>query len=246
MPGSVIFWVFLFIVLIVAIFALFPAVKKNWIEYSEKEKKPGTQITEQPAIDEPETPQPPRRDPPPQTQINEPPPRDEPPPQAPPEKPTENTLPPEQTPVSPKPEQPAIETRDRAVYFMQLDNDGNILFPIKVNRKLQVSSSPLRDSLEALLAGPTAEEQRRGLDTFLPARAKIQSIEIKGNTAEINFNADFQYNAFGREGIEAQLRQIVWTATEFPNVHNVQFLINGKKITYISEGISIENPIGRQ
>jgi len=128
---------------------------------------------------------------------------------------------------------------------MQLDKERNILHPVKVNRRLAVSSSPLHDSLNALLAGPTADEKRRGLESFLEQKSKILSVQIRGNTAYINFNDDFQYHSLTREGIQAQLKQVVWTATEFPNVHNVQILIEGQRVDFISEGINIGNPIGR-
>jgi spore germination protein GerM len=140
---------------------------------------------------------------------------------------------------------PEVETRDRAVYLMQLDRDGTILRPIKVIRKLRVSSSPLQDSLNALLAGPTAEEKISGLDSFIPQNSGILSVRIEGDAALSSLNEEFQYNSLGREGCEAQIRQIVWTATEFPNIHNVQFLINGKRVDFLSEGINVTYPIGR-
>jgi spore germination protein GerM len=120
------------------------------------------------------------------------------------------------------------------------------LRPVKVIRKLRVSTSPLLDSLNALFAGATAEERRTGLESFIPQNSRILSVRIEGNTALISFNEEFQYNPLGREGGEAQLRQIVWTATEFPNIHNVQILINGKKVDFLGEHINVADPIGRQ
>jgi len=263
-PVSVVLWILLFIVLISLIFILLPAVKKSRISFAESRGQP-----EKPPAASPENPLPeqpvagrPTRDNPETAQIpqHEGPFGEEPQAGIQPETPEETgrdgpesgeteippvLLEPSQTAAQP-PERPAVETRDRAVYFMQLDGDDNILYPVKVTRKLELSSSPLRDSLNALLAGPTAEEKRRGLDSFVPQRSVIRSVEINGNTAVINFNDAFQYNTLGREGCEAQLKQIVWTATEFPNVHNVQILIEGQKIDFISEGINILYPIGRQ
>jgi spore germination protein GerM len=129
---------------------------------------------------------------------------------------------------------------------MQLDRDDNILRPVKVIRKLRVSTTPLQDSLNALLAGPTAEEEISRMKSFIPQNSKILSVRIEGNTAFISFNEEFQYNTLGREGCEAQLKQIVWTATEFPNIHNVQILINGKKVEVMGEHINVADPIGRQ
>jgi spore germination protein GerM len=102
------------------------------------------------------------------------------------------------------------------------------------------------DSLNALLAGPSAEEQRRGLISLIPRNTRILSVIVRGNTAYISFNEDFQYNTYGVEGCAAQLKQIVWTATEFPNIKDVQILIEGRRMDYLGEGIWIGSPIGRE
>jgi len=104
---------------------------------------------------------------------------------------------------------------------------------VKVNRKLAVSDSPLLDSLNALLDGPTAEEKNRGFINFIPQNSRIISAQVINNTVFLNFNEEFRYNTFGREGGAAQLKQIVWTATEFPNVHNVQIQIEGKTVDFL-------------
>jgi spore germination protein GerM len=125
-----------------------------------------------------------------------------------------------------------------------VDRDGAIL-RIKVSRNIAVSDSPLLDCLNSLLAGPTAEESRKGLRSLIPANTKILSAAIRGATAYISFNEDFQYNTYGIEGYAAQLRQIVWTATEFSTVKDVQILIEGRRIDYLAEGIWIGSPISR-
>jgi spore germination protein GerM len=154
------------------------------------------------------------------------------------------TPPAEKPPERPPPEKPA-ETRDRSVYFMQEGQGGADLLLIKVNRKLAVSNSPLIDSINALLAGPNAEEKRRGLASFIPPNTRLLSARVSNNTVYLNFNEEFRYNTLGREGCEAQLKQIVWTATEFPNVNNVQIQIEGNIVDFLIEGIMIRNPIGR-
>jgi spore germination protein GerM len=141
-------------------------------------------------------------------------------------------------------EKPA-ETRDRSIYFMQEGQGGADLLLIKVTRKLAVSNSPLIDSINALLVGPTAEEKRRGLISFVPSNTRLLSARVSGNTVYLNFNEEFRYNTLGREGGSAQLKQIVWTATEFPNVNNVQIQIEGHTVDFLMEGIMIRNPIGR-
>jgi len=145
-------------------------------------------------------------------------------------------------PVSTPPVKPA-ETRDRSIYLIQKSN----MMLVKVNRNLNVSNTPLQDSINALLAGPTPDEIMRGIESFVPEGSRLLSARVDDSTgtARLSFNQEFTYNTRGREGCAAQIKQIVWTATEFPNVRNVQFLIDGKEVDFLSEGVVIRNPIGR-
>jgi len=102
------------------------------------------------------------------------------------------------------------------------------------------------DTLNVLLAGPSASELNKGLLNLIPQNTRIISATVRGNTAYINFSEDFLFNTFGVEGYVAQLRQIVWTVTEFPNVGDVQILVEGKRLDYLGEGIYIGIPINRQ
>jgi len=152
------------------------------------------------------------------------------------------------TPVRPETPSPApaqTETRDRSVYFTQINKDGQILHS-RVTRKVSVSDSPMQDVLTALLKGPSADELNRGILNMIPANTRILSTSVRGNTAYISFNEDFMFNTFGVEGYVAQLRQIVWTVTEFSNVKDVQILIEGRRVDYLGEGIWIGSPINRQ
>ena len=135
--------------------------------------------------------------------------------------------------------------RERALYFIQVDRGGHII-RVRVTRRLPVSDFPMTDMLQALIAGPTAEERNRGLISLIPPATRILSATVRDNTAYINFNEDFQYNTYGVEGYMGQLRQIVFSATEFPNVEDVQILIEGRRVEYLGEGIWIGSPLSRE
>ena len=154
--------------------------------------------------------------------------------------------PPPVQPASPPPVTQArpAETRDRNVYFMQIDRDGQILRQ-RVTRRVALSDSPMLDVLNVLLTGPTAEERNRGIVSFIPPGTRILSALIRGTTAYINFSDEMQFNTFGAEGYAAQVRQIVWTATEFPTVNDVQILIEGRPVDFLGEGIWIGSPLNR-
>jgi spore germination protein GerM len=152
-----------------------------------------------------------------------------------------------ETPTKPKtpPQQQSVQTRDRTIYFANVGSDGQILHS-KVTRKIPISDSPMQDVLNALLAGPTTAELSKGLLNLIPKNTRILSATVRGSTAYINFSEDFLFNTFGVEGYVAQLRQIVWTVTEFQNVKDVQILVEGRRLDYLGEGIWIGSPISRQ
>ena len=139
----------------------------------------------------------------------------------------------------------SAELRDRSLYFIQVDRGGSIL-RVRAVRRLPVSDSPMMDVIQALLGGPSTDEKDRGLISLIPPDTNILSVSIRGNTAYISFSEDFQYNTYGVEGYASQLRQVVFTVTEFPNVADVQILIEGRRIDYLGEGIWIGSPISRE
>jgi spore germination protein GerM len=137
------------------------------------------------------------------------------------------------------------KTVSRTVYLIRVDNDGAIL-PTRVQRTLPQSDSPLKDALEAVIRGPqTEEEKKKDYLSLIPPKSKILNITVQGSTAYISFSEDFLFNTYGIEGYAAQLRQVVWTATEFSNVKDVQILIDGKRVDYLGEGIWIGSPVNR-
>ena len=136
------------------------------------------------------------------------------------------------------------ELRDRAIYFIRVDGDGSVL-RVRADRRLPVSDSPLRDAIQALIAGPNAEEGQRGFITLIPEGTRLLSVVIRGDTAYINFNEEFQYNIYGPEGYRGQLRQLIFTATEFANINDVQILIEGSRVDYIGESFWIGSPLSR-
>lgn len=151
---------------------------------------------------------------------------------------------PAQPPADTQAVQETIQLRERALYFTQVDRGGSIL-RIRTDRNLPVSNAPMTDVIQALLAGPSEEERQRGLISLIPPGTKMLSATVRGNTAYLNFSEDFQFNTYGVEGYAAQLRQIVFTVTEFPNVRDVQILIDGRRIHYLGEGIWIGSPLNR-
>lgn len=136
-------------------------------------------------------------------------------------------------------------TRVASLYFVKVDDDG-IISRHEVKRTISASDSPLTDALAALLAGPSTEEMSKGFISLIPSDTRLLSAQVRGSTAYLDFNEAFMYNRYGIEGYAGQLRQIVYTATNFSTVKDIQILIEGQKKDYLGgDGVYIGKPLSR-
>jgi germination protein M len=155
------------------------------------------------------------------------------------------------TPEEPLPEKPAEEERpapkirQARLYYVLVADDGSISLK-GIIRPVEYTDAPLRSTLLSLFSGPTPAEVNRDLMTLIPPDTRINAIRIKNGLAYLDFNESFRFNRLGREGLTAQLKQVVYTTTEFSNLQQVQILIDGKKLDYLGpEGVYIGAPLGR-
>ncbi|NBF41386.1 MAG: hypothetical protein GVY14_13320 [Spirochaetes bacterium] len=144
-------------------------------------------------------------------------------------------------------EEPEVQPRRRTsrIYYIRVTEDGTI-YPHQVERMVSYVDSPMTQTLNALLKGPTTEELNLGLLNLIPENTQLISAAVEDGVAYLNFNESFRFNPMGVEGFVAQLQQIIYSTTEFPTVDRVQILIDGKHVDYLGgEGIYIGDPIGR-
>ncbi len=136
--------------------------------------------------------------------------------------------------------------RQHRVYFASVDSAGGIALT-GVTRSAADSAAPLTETLATLLAGPDAGESGRGLITLIPPAVTLNRVYIRERIAYVDVSESFRFNRLGREGLDIQLQQVVYSATQFPNVEQVQILIDGRRIDYLgSEGAFVGEPIGRE
>lgn len=140
---------------------------------------------------------------------------------------------------------PPTRSRTAKLYFVRISETGKPEL-VAAERKITYQNAPLTETLKALLKGPIPPENERGISTLIPSGTEIKSVSIRDGIALINLNESFQFNPFGAEGYRTQVLQIVYTVTEFPSVQGVQFLIEGRKVDYLSpEGVYIGKPLYR-
>ncbi|MBR0033227.1 MAG: GerMN domain-containing protein [Treponema sp.] len=131
------------------------------------------------------------------------------------------------------------------LFFVKIDTNGTVS-RLEVSRTVLKNDSPLTTSIQLLIAGPDASEKVLGCSSLIPEDSKLLGATVKDRTAYLNFNEEFMFNQEGTEGLLAQLMQVVYTATEFSTVDNVQILINGTKQNYLGlEGVWIGSPLSR-
>ena len=134
-------------------------------------------------------------------------------------------------------------TTEAKLWFVTIDGDGSVVCK-EVTRMIKKSGAPLTENIKLLLAGPTQTERNKGYRSLIPEGTRLLSATVRDGTAQLNFSEEFEYNqSFGADGYLGQLKQVVYTATAFPTVTNVQFLIEGQKKEFLgSEGVWIGSP----
>jgi hypothetical protein len=149
-------------------------------------------------------------------------------------------------PAAQTPEIPILPSgRTRDLYFISVDQNGNLRLRA-MEKTLSDTAAPLTETITALLQGLSENEREQGLISLIPEKTKILSVIIQQETAYLNFNEEFLYNTYGREGCIAQVQQVVWTATQFPTVKRVQILVEGRKESYLGDNIWIGDALTRE
>jgi germination protein M len=149
------------------------------------------------------------------------------------------------TGTSAQPVKPVPKTRQARLFFIAVDSGGGIQLK-GVIRPVEYVDAPLTSTLEVLLKGPTPTEVNLGLISLISPETRLRRVYVKQDTAYLDFSEAFRFNSLGKEGLAAQLKQVVYSATEFPTVKRVQILIEGKTASYLGpEGLFIGKPLAR-
>ncbi|MCR5289134.1 MAG: GerMN domain-containing protein [Treponema sp.] len=140
---------------------------------------------------------------------------------------------------------PSIRKMEVTLFFVEVNADGSVTRK-QVVREIPHSTTPLTTSIITLLSGPELQEKNKGCLSLIPPGTRLIAASLRDGIATLNFSEEFEFNTYGVEGYLAQLMQIVYTATAFPTVTSVQFLIEGQKKEYLgSEGVRIGTPLSR-
>lgn len=140
---------------------------------------------------------------------------------------------------------PAVIEKYVKVYFLKLDMRTEKYYLTSVQRRVD-SSALLKNSLQELIKGPAASEEKQGMMTAVPAGLHIRNVTVKNRSAVIDVSDAIEKNAAG-EILIYRIDQLVYTATQFDNIDTVTLLVNGRhKRSIGSDGLSVGGPLHRR
>ncbi len=130
-------------------------------------------------------------------------------------------------------------------YFVLGGEPGSVGL-VPVLREVPKTTAVATAAVNALLAGPTADESGdRRIGTDVPDGTTLFGLTIKNAVATVNLSTEFDSGL--RKASEAfRLAQVVYTLTQFTTVKSVIFQIDGVTVTsFGSDGIPLDGPVGR-
>lgn len=138
-------------------------------------------------------------------------------------------------------------SKDNKVKSMQItvyypDQAGMSLIPVKREIKVTEESQKYLAAVNCLLDQPKEED----LTKIFPKGAKIKSITLDKDTAVVDLDSGITKNFVGGStGEEFLINSVVDTLTEFSEVKQVLFLIDGREVETLAGHMDLSEPIKR-
>ena len=131
--------------------------------------------------------------------------------------------------------------RTSSVYF----GDVHAERLVPVTRYLHPDSGLARGAVLALLAGPDAADQARGLTSAIPAGSRLLGLKVRDSIATIDLARAFESGG-GATAVRMRLAQLVYTLTRVPGVRSVRLWLDGRPVEVFSgEGLQVGQPLAR-
>ncbi|MDW3215010.1 MAG: GerMN domain-containing protein [Ilumatobacteraceae bacterium] len=151
---------------------------------------------------------------------------------------TTTTTPPTTTTSEPAPSTTVAAEVDVKVYFLRDEQ-------LVIAHREVTGPAVLRGALTELLTAPTADEVADGLHSEIPAGTELLGVDLVDGLATVDLSSSVEGGG-GSLSMTARIAQIVFTATQFPNVDEVLFWLDGEPVTFFGgEGIVLDEPVSR-
>ena len=134
----------------------------------------------------------------------------------------------------------SMKTMKITVYYP--DDAGMSLVPVEREIKFSDDEQKYISAVSCLLDAPNEENVIK----IFPDGAKIKSIKLDGDTAVVDLDSGITKNFVGGStGEEFLINSVVETLTEFDEVNQVRFLIDGQAVETLAGHMDLSEPIKR-
>ncbi len=134
---------------------------------------------------------------------------------------------------------PTTELVDVRIYLLRDER-------LAITHRQVEGPAVLRNTLAELLEGPTDSERAAGLHTEIPDGTTLLDVKLADGLATVDLSRDFERGG-GSLSMTARLAQVIFTATQFDNVDEVLFWLDGAPVEYLGgEGLVLSDPQQRR
>ena len=124
---------------------------------------------------------------------------------------------------------------DVKVYFLRDER-------LVIGHRDVAAPAVLRGAIEALLTGPTDDEAAAGMTSTVPTGSTVLGVDLDDGLATIDLSGEFGSGG-GSLSMFGRVAEVVFTATQFPNVDRVVFWMDGAPIEFLGgEGLILTEP----
>lgn len=133
--------------------------------------------------------------------------------------------------------------RNTVLYYQ---NENGYLVPVK--RRIPWEEGIAKAALTNIMDSPTIREDISsiGLKPLIPAGTEIIGMSIDQDTGlcKVDFNSQIM-NTQSKKDEENMVKGVVYTLTEFSNINEVQFMVDGKIVSELKYGTKVQKPLAR-
>jgi hypothetical protein len=139
---------------------------------------------------------------------------------------------------------PTGNTMILSVYFLRETRLGKAVGTAHREIEIPEGKTVAKSAITELLKGPTDQEAKIGLETAIPAKTKLKSINLDTDTHVATIDLSEEFTKGDQETMQAQIAQVVYTLTQFPTIEKVSFQIAGQDVDKIGD-IDLGQPVDR-
>ena len=137
---------------------------------------------------------------------------------------------------------PAIQDKPQKLKVKVYYPDDAGINLVAVNRTVEIKndSEKYLAAVKLLIKNPDEKD----LTVIFPKNAKINSVTFDNGTATVDFDKNIKKSfTGGSTGEELLVNSVVKTLTEFPEVQQVRFLVDGKEIETLAGHMDLSAPV---